>query len=288
MICGLFCHNDDHNSIRLLRAVTHGRGMWEVELDKRTNKNEVDLYVRDHIMDTGRFTPSSSGVMTTPFEDPLRNIKYDDMNNLKFDNYDKLHWWMCADIKVDPPFYQMESEDVDYVKFEYRIKAKKPKRNRENRIYVQIHNRGIKSVGNQPEDRVSIKLLYANVVNSPDEGITTPFIPKLPDIPQDFWDEFSNESADLGSWKQIGKIKYLPEGPKTLTNVEPTVVCWDWKTPDNVGDLIGLLVVLYSREDPIPQENKAIFDIENLVRNDKHIGVSVVKVDSDKMGYSIN
>jgi photosystem II stability/assembly factor-like uncharacterized protein len=287
----LLYYKDDHNSMRLLRVVTHGRGMWEVELDKRNNKNTVDLYVRDHIMDTGRFTPSLSGFIKSSFEDPLRNIKYVDKHDLKFDDdYDYLFWWMCADIKVDPPFYQMDMDDVDYVKFEYRIRNKNPIPGRINRIYVQVHNRGVKDASN-----VSIKLLYAKVINRVSDDRTKPFEPRLPDIPQNFWTDFPNNSADLGLWKQIGEKKSLPDGPKTLTNVEPTVLCWEWETPkdwewetplDANGPIVGrvgLLVVIDSMEDPIPEENKKIFDIGELVRNEKHIGVRVLEVGKNKI-----
>lgn len=274
-------YKDDSNSMRLLRVVTHGRGMWEVELDKRNNKNEVDLYVRDHIMDTGRFTPSLSGIVKSSFEDPFRNILFDDKGNLKFDDsYDNLFWWMCADIKVDPPYYQMDIDEVDYVKFESRIRDKNPIKFETNRIYVQIHNRGIKDAGTSDGKvckLVSIKLLYANVTNSP--GSNTPFIPALPDIPQNFWTEITKESNNLGNWKQIGETKFLPKDKKTLTNIEPTVLCWEWKPLEDVLDRVGLLVIIDSLEDPIPQINKEIFDIGTLVRNEKHIGVKIVKVD---------
>ncbi len=256
----LLHHKDDHdhNSMHLLRVITHGRGMWEVELDKRNNKNMIDLYVRNNIMDTGRFIPSLSGTIKSSFEDPLRNIKYCDRDNkLKFDDdYDYLTWWMCADIKVDPPLYQMEKDDVDYVKFEYRLRNKNPKAGQINRIYVQVHNRGIKDAKD-----VIIKLFYARVINRISNDKAKPFEPKLPDIPQYFWTGFSKDSADLGSWKQIGEKILLPAGNKTLTNVEPTVVCWDWDTPydlewetslgadDSVVGQVGLLVVMDSPED---------------------------------------
>jgi photosystem II stability/assembly factor-like uncharacterized protein len=284
----LLYYKDDHNSMRLLRVVTHGRGMWEVELDKR-HKNTVDLYVRDHIMDTGRFTPSLSGLVKypglvkAPFEDSLRNIQYDEKsNNFKFeDDYNYLFWWMCADIKIDSPFYQMDIDDVDYVKFEYRIRNKNPiagfKNRLKNRIYVQVHNRGLKDASN-----VSIKLLYAKVINSVSEDTTKPFEPKLPVIPPNFWTDFYNP-VNLGPWIQIGKIKSLPDKLKTLTNAEPTVICWEWETPtDLIDGRVGLLVVIDSKEDPIPEENKKIFDIEELVRIEKHIGVRVLKVEQNK------
>src|SRR5262249_15636587 len=42
-----------HAPTRLLRAGTHGRGLWERKLDV-TSGADVDLYLRDHLMDTAR------------------------------------------------------------------------------------------------------------------------------------------------------------------------------------------------------------------------------------------
>ncbi len=283
----LLYYKDERNYMRLLRLVTHGRGMWELEVDRRSNKKEVDLYVRDHVMDTGRFTPSKSGSIQSSFEDPLRNIKYVDEHKLQFDdNYDYLYWWMCADIKVDPPYYQMDIDDVDYVKFEYRIRNKNPIAGEKNRVYVQVHNRGIKNASN-----VTIKLFYAKIIDEISNERTKSFEPKLPELSQNFWREFLNDHADSSPWEQIGEKISLPMKPKTLTNVEPTVICWEWDTPkewewetsagvnDVICDRVALLVVMDSIEDPIPEENKKIIDAEELVRIEKHVGVRVLKVD---------
>jgi hypothetical protein len=48
---------------------------------------------------------------------------------------------MCADIKVDTPFYQIDIDDVDYAKFENRLRSMNFKKGCKNRIYVQVHNR---------------------------------------------------------------------------------------------------------------------------------------------------
>ncbi|HEX8907524.1 MAG TPA: hypothetical protein VF771_21965, partial [Longimicrobiaceae bacterium] len=51
-----------HGPTRLLRAATHGRGLWERRLDVASMPN-VDLFVRDDLMDTGRQKPSPSGLL---------------------------------------------------------------------------------------------------------------------------------------------------------------------------------------------------------------------------------
>ena len=46
-----------------------------------------------------------------------------------------------------------------------------------------------------------------------------------------------------------------------------------------IDSQIGLLVVIDSLQDPIPEQNKNIFNVENLVRKEKHIGIRVLKLE---------
>jgi hypothetical protein len=248
---------------KLLRIITHGRGMWErmINLQKMP---AVDIFIRDNVMDSGRFVPSPTNI-SAAFEDPLQHISL----------YQELDWTMCADIKVDSPFfYQTDTiHEVDYVVFENKLYHRNPKRGHINRIYVQIHNRGIRPAGIiNPNEKVVIKLFYTNYLDE--------FVGGYPHLPKDFWTNFNYHNIKINSiWKQIGDTKFLPEDPKTITHTEPTVVNWEWQTPENVADKIWLLLIVDSPEDSILKENK-IFDIEKLVRNEKHIGVRLVTVDN--------
>lgn len=58
----------------LLRAATHGRGLWELRIDL-ASQPLVDLFVRDHIMDTG---PPPSSTVAAAWEDPTRQIALND------------------------------------------------------------------------------------------------------------------------------------------------------------------------------------------------------------------
>ncbi len=168
-----------YTSMRLLRVATHGRGIWERRLDVKTT-SDVDIFLRDHLLDTGRSQPSvrenGMSYVAASFEDSLRQVKLGD----------ELSWSMCADIKIDalegsPPHYQIpEMDDVDYVKFERELVHHNAQRGRINRIYVQVHNRGIKSAKD-----VTVKILYAE--GSISRG--------YPDLPTDFWKVFPDNSS---------------------------------------------------------------------------------------------
>ena len=176
---------------------------------------------------------------------------------------------MCPDIKIDSPrkdlgFYQFDAIDiVDYVKFESRLEHRNPKRGDICNVYVQIHDRGIKSM----VENVIIKLFYASMSK---DG-------KYPQLPADFWTSFS--VTPESGWKPILPNRSLPEGQKTLTNTEPTILVWQWHVPnDIVSKQIGILVVVESPEDPIPPNNKKVFDVQELVTNDRHVGLRTVNI----------
>jgi hypothetical protein len=238
-----------HSKSRLLRAATHGRGLWERKLDA-VAMSDVDLYVRDNVMDTGRGGPTPSSVKAA-FEDPTRGVTLGATLNPR----------MCADIKVDAlegpsPAYQMNVAEVDYAAFEARLYHRNPRRGQVNRVYVQINNRGIK-----PASQVSVKLLYAKSAES------------LPALPADFWSAFPNDSAHTSVWKPIGAAKLVP----TVSHLEPLILSWDWSTPEDAPERSCLLVVVDCAADPIPPGNR-IRNVQKLSREDKRVGLLKVRV----------
>ena len=238
-----------HQPTRLLRAATHGRGLWERKLDVAAMP-DVDLYFRDHLMATGRQIPAPGGVEAA-FEDPLQHVALGD----------PLWWWQCADIKVDalegtPPGYQMPVALVDYVAYESRLQHRHAQRGRVNRVYVQVHNRGF-----VPGASVTVKVLFANAAAG------------LPPLPSDFWTAFPNDSTNSADWTPIGTAKVIP----SLSPVEPVVLEWDWTTPLTAADHTCLLVVMDSASDPIPAASK-VFDPGALVRSDKRVGLKNLHV----------
>ncbi len=235
-----------HAATRLLRAVTHGRGMWERKIDA-ASATDVDLYLRDHLMHTGR-GPTPEGIAAA-FEDPLQYVSLGD----------PLYHWMCADIKVDalegsPLTYQMKVADVDFVNYEAKLQHRNAQRGNVNRVYVQLHNRGIQAAAG-----VTVKLHYADASAG------------LPPLPSDFWTAFPADSSDTSQWHPIGTRSV------DISPTVPTVVEWDWTTPAGQATHSCLFVVVDSPQDPIPAVNK-IFDVDSLVRSEKRVGLKNLHV----------
>lgn len=141
----LLVHTDPRTP-DLLRASTHGRGVWERRLDVGPQPG-VELYVRDTQLDQGRY-PTVNG-LTDP-TDPSRTVRH----------------YRGPDIKTDAPdssgSYQVTG-DVDFREFvsevtdESRNVPTKTGPAVTTKAYVQVHNRGVTSA-----DGVRVMLLLAN------------------------------------------------------------------------------------------------------------------------------
>ena len=222
----------------LLRAATHGRGLWEIRTDLAVQPT-VDLFVRDHVMDTGR-APSGAPA-TAAWEDATRHIT---LNTPCF-------WWECADIKTDaPPSWQLGPTEVNYLNFETKLVHEDPEKGNQNRVYVQVHNRGPLAATN-----VTVK------------AMTAPASAGLPDLPADFWATWPNSAGDA-NWTPVGS----PQVIASLDPLRPEVLEWTWTPPVAADAHTCMLVVIDSPDDPIPAASK-VFDIAQLVTTEKHVGL---------------
>ena len=228
-----------HAPTRLLRAATHGRGLWECQLNV-AGVPEVRIVIRDHVMDTGRLTPSPFG-LPSAWEDPGRQVNLGD----------PLFWWNCADVKVDSPVgdsYQMPVGSVDYLAFETALEHRNPQRGKVNRVYVQVHNRGV------PAGNVVVKILYADAT------------PGLPDLPADFWNAFPGNSGMTSPWTPIGAAQTIA----SLRQERPAVLEWDWTLPMSAATHSCLLVVTSCIEDS-PGVRSLVLD--SLVTHNRQVGL---------------
>ncbi len=232
-----------HEATGLLRAATHGRGLWEKPIDA-TSTPAVDIYVRDHVMDTAREFPPQYGIPAA-FADANRYVALGDPQ----------YFWMCADLKIDAlegtiPSYQSSVADVDFVRFEWNLQHRHPQRTKVNRVYVQVHNRGF-----QPAANITVKLLWADASAG------------LPNLPNDFWTAFPNDSANTTQWQPIGTAQ-------TIASVRPgipAILEWDWTPPAAAAEHSCMLVVMDCPADPMPASSK-VFDIGTLVGTEKRVG----------------
>jgi hypothetical protein len=137
-----------HNPRRLLRAATHGRGVYERTLPDAP-KQGVELYVRSTQLDQGRFTAVNN------LPDPTVQGQV-------------VRFWRGPDIKLDTPDamgqYQFPlTGAIDFLQFvdtltdDFQNVATHATANIITRVYVQVHNRGV-----TPANTVRVMLLLAN------------------------------------------------------------------------------------------------------------------------------
>jgi hypothetical protein len=225
---------------RLLRAATHGRGLWQRQLDT-PGGSPANLVVRNHPMDSGRASPAPSNIPSA-FAEPSRHVALGQ----------PLFWWMSADIKVDAlegpvPEYQLPVADVDCLAFESRLVHRSPRRGQVNRLYVQVHNRG-----HQAAAHVTVKVLVTDAAAG------------LPPLPPDFWTSFPGNAASASAWTPVGVARIIP----LLSPLEPAILEWDWTTPATAAGHSCILAIVDSPTDPLPAASK-ILDVNQLVSREK-------------------
>jgi len=208
-----------HQSSRLLRVGTRSRGVWEINVDRATMP-DVEVYVRDSTVDTGRRAPSPTGA------DP-------------FTFGAQTYWWECTDVKVDaPPYQYVNAGDVDFDRFEddrgvfaSGLVHENALRNRTVRVYVQVHNRGPMAATN-----LAVKVFYASAALG------------LPNLPAGFWTNFPNNAlAPSSPWQPIAPAKLVP----SLECGRPSVVSFDWTVPAAQAGHSCLLAIASAQNDSI-------------------------------------
>ncbi|MDQ3379559.1 MAG: hypothetical protein M3546_04455 [Actinomycetota bacterium] len=230
--------------LRLLRAGTRNRGVWEIGADAPTMP-DVELYLRDSVVDTGRRSPSPSGV-----NDP-------------FSVGSVTHWWQCTDIKLDSPSYQTPAAaDVDFERFEddHGLAAaglihENAQRGRLARVFVQLHNRGSKAAAN-----VAVKVFYADASLG------------LPDLPSGFWTSFPNNALPAASpWREVAPHKVVA----SVEADRPQVVAFDWPVSGAAAGHTCLLAIISANDDQIATSE---LTIATLVTGNKKCGLKNLTV----------
>jgi len=149
-----------HQPARLLRAATHGRGVWEIDLDAASGL-DPDLYLRVNYNDSGRLKAGSRQPWVENHLDPT---------HADAANPYVLYHWMSADIKVrrtSLPGLPALGSPVDYLDFAVNIgdyvdstlHIETADVSGIDRIFVEVHNRSLNAV---PAAQVRVLLLVAD------------------------------------------------------------------------------------------------------------------------------
>ncbi len=228
-----------HGPARLLRVALQSRGVWEIQVDQ-PQLPDVEVFLRDSVVDRGWQNPSPSGVA-----DP-------------FQQGSNTYFWQCTDIKVDSPPYQTPlAAEVDFEFFEddhgifsSGLQHENTTRGRSVRVFVHVHNRGVRSASN-----VAVKVFFADASLG------------LPDLPAGFWNNFPNNVLPVvGPWQAIAPHVVLPA-------VEPgigRIAAFDWSVPAAAADHSCLLAVVTADNDSIATSE---LGIGPLVRGNKKCGL---------------
>jgi photosystem II stability/assembly factor-like uncharacterized protein len=234
-----------HPKARLLRAATQARGVWEVAVDAATGP-DVNLYLRDNAVDTGRPASSSVGA-NDPFQFGAETF-----------------WWQCPDIKIDSPSFQRPGlRDVDFVtfaddqslidegiQFAAGLSNESPQRNRTVRVYVQVHNRGMR-----PALKVTVEVLFA------------PAAMILPDLPVSFWARFPSQELPADSpWQAVAPREELA----SVAPGRSEIVGFEWNVPTSVAPHVALLALISAENDPLTTTKR---QVATLVGEEKKCGL---------------
>jgi hypothetical protein len=212
---------------------------------------DVEVYLRDSSVDTGRTTPSPSGV-----DDP-------------FTFGAQTFWWQCLDIKVDVPTFQTTAiSDVDFEIFgdaesllengrqcATGLRHENPQRGMIARVFVQIHNRGV-----QPATNVAAKVFFAG------GGLT------FPDLPNGFRSNFPNNSVPASSpWQPVASHKVVAR----IDAGTSQIVGFEWAVPADASNSLALLAVITADNDALATSE---LNIMQLVTGSKQCGLKNLTV----------
>lgn len=233
-----------HGPSRLLRCATKSRGAWEIPVDLSTVP-DVEIYLRDSAVDTGRLSPSPSGT-ADPFKQGAN-----------------LYWWQSADIKIDSPTFQRPAlDDIHFEIFEddhgllpAGLIHENPQRGKTVRVYIQVHNRGRKAATN-----VAVKAFFTDASLG------------LPDLPAAFWTNFPGNTLPSNSpWKVVAPHVVLP----SLGAGEAKIAAFEWAVPTTAADHTCLLAIISADNDSITTIERSIAP---LVTGEKKCGLKNLTV----------
>jgi len=277
-----------HEPSRLLRAATHGRGVYELDLGRP--QRAVDLYLRDHRLDLGRRPaahalpdPALPGTLVSAGQSP--DIKIDRLNE---DGRYRSTGTATAGAPLDAPTEASSATTLDTMDL-YRFTAKLPdepivlthsRLNLRNHIYVQVHNRGFSTANN-----VRVMLLLATTTEATTTEVATTEVATdehatvtLPPLPENY-EQFVRTGLPIASdqWQTIGisTVHGIRAGYPQIAHF--TLDADQLPTPGQLraNERFSLVALLHCTEDPFIAEAATILTPANN-RQTAHRTIAVV------------
>ncbi len=246
-----------HPLTRILRAATHGLGVWEIPLDSGPVV-DPDLYLRVNYADSGRLSGGARPAWLDGVADPTNPGT-------------TLTHLMSADIKALRSSGSTLGTSPDFLGYaslkEFRTDLGTVDYFGTNQVFVEVHNRGFTPVAG---DQVRVLLLVANSE-----------VPTLPALPAGFAAHVQNGDTDpawLGAsgWSFASPTMPFRTLPGPLTARTPQVVEFDLSLPSNANVCAAAFVT--TPGDPL---TAAITDVNVLTMQDKHVALHSLKVGTD-------
>ncbi len=214
---------------RLLRASTHGRGVFERELNV-DGINNVELFIRDTQLDLGRYTtidglddPTRFNVTVIHTDGPDIKIDFPDHNgNYQFDPISPISFVDYMDKLVDDSsvFGRTIQSGDDHI------------------VYAQIHNRGT-----VPASNVQVMALITHSTVG------------LPSLPYDYEESIQQgQPIQSTNWETIG-IQYLDNVEARIPKIATFRIPSTMLPPPshNQGNpTYSVLILVHHEEDPFP------------------------------------
>ena len=245
----------------LLRAATQGRGVWERTLDT-ANKHGVELFVRDTLLDTGRFiTPNTA---SDPTDNTPGTLNHNASISIKIDTPNSAGLYQFSpnlDRSLSFSEYTDELEDRSTTVATHNDAVITSK------VYVQVHNRGVLAA-----DSVRVTLLL-----SPVNGRT--------DLPL-------NYHTEIQAGNPVNGDSWVTLGVKTVGNVraaQPSIVAFDLPSsrlpnPSGLGggnDSWNLLALIDHADDQFGLAARGGVthrDVDQLTRESRHATQKLITV----------
>ena len=265
-----------HVDSGLLRAATHGRGVWEIsllDLETNTPGRATDLYLRANDVDSGR--------MSNGARFPWVSGTFDGVPVLDPRTAQQVSLGYSPDIKVRRASQGSWPGQPNYLDFAYHLGETYAPQNAQemvidasgtNQVFIQVHNRGLSpDLTPIAGDKVRV-LLLLNLIG----GI----------MPNDYASHINAQdttTAWLGpGWFFVDPVNPYHALPGPLDVRTPQVVSFDFDLKKTFGaapppiNMAYSLVAFVITTDATDQVTSSGTFLNDAILHDKHIGWSVV------------